>query len=188
MRANHVSTKEGLTCLSADSSSYFLSSYGSVKVQVLVEDVLKMGRDSGGVVCSWASPHQHQSPPAPCICKLELEAGSSFILILLLCQMLQPRMRPGAGQQVNTLPGNVRDYCTKYVNLQKLTLNAEEIVDGIYLYARGRTKYCSTAVCHQTDGCCSLLQNVTHPPTLQWASSKPHKLQQQPTVIIIMYF
>ena len=54
----------------------------------------------------------------------------------------------------------------------------------IYMLAAGQ----GTAVCHQTDGCCSLLQNVTHPPTLQWASSKPHKLQQQPTVIIIMYF
>ena len=74
-------------------------------------------------------------------------------------------MRPGAGQQANTLPGNVRDYCTKYVNLQKLTLNAEEIVDGIYLYARRRTAVLQCR--HQTDGCCRLLQNVTHPPTLQ---------------------
>ena len=154
MRANHVSTKEGLPCLSADSSSYFLSSYGSVQVQELVEDVLKMSRDRGGVVCSRASPHQHQSPPAPCICKLELEAGSSFILILLLCPDAAAADEAGGGAGRSIL-------CPQY---------------------------CSTAVCHQTDGCCSLLQNVTHPPTLQWASSKPHKLQQQPTVIIIMYF
>ena len=126
-------------------SSYFCGSYGSVQVQVLVEDVLKMSWDRRGVVCSWA-----QSSPAPCICKLKLEAGTSFILILLLCPLLRPRMRPGAGQQANTLFGYIRDCCAKYVNLKKLTLNlsrciiegelmdfelnAEEILDGIYYY------------------------------------------------------
>ena len=187
MRANHVSTKEGLPCLSADSSSYFLSSYGSVKVQVLVEDVLKMSRDRGGVVCSRASPHQHQSPPAPCICKLELEAGSSFILILLLCPDAAAADEAGGGAAgryfARKCPRLLHKICKPPKTDPKCRRNC-----GWYIMLAAKDKGQSTAVCHQTDGCCSLLQNVTHPPTLQWASSKPHKLQQQPTVIIIMYF
>ena len=41
---------------------------------------------------------------------------------------------------------------------------------GWYIMLAAKDKGQSTAVCHQTDGCCrccSLLQNVTHPPTLQ---------------------
>ena len=38
-------------------------------------------------------------------------------------------------------------------------LNAEEISE----YGRRRTAVLQCG--HQTDGCCSLLQNVTHPPS-----------------------
>ena len=44
-------------------------SYGSVQVQVLVEDVLKMSWDRRGVVCSWA-------PVIPSTMHMQIKVGS----------------------------------------------------------------------------------------------------------------
>ena len=83
----------------------FRGSYGSVQVQVLVEDVLKMSWDRRGVVCSWA-------PVIPSTMHMQIKVGSwdqLYFNFIIVPAAAAADEAGGGAAGANTMHGYIAD-------------------------------------------------------------------------------